>query len=123
MCLPVVDIGGPAHPRRVGGNSSFEAADVAVANDRLYVAAGEDGLVILPLYQPAPRLEFLQLEPEGFGLVVRGEIGGTVRLERSRNLLNWEHVATVPIPANGQTLIDPAATTEPFLFYRAVSVP
>ena len=37
--------------------------------------------------------------------------------------MNWEPVATVPIPANGQTLIDPAATTEPFLFYRAVSVP
>jgi hypothetical protein len=29
----------------------------------------------------------------------------------------------MPIPAGGQTLIDPAATTEPFLFYRAVTVP
>ena len=32
-------------------------------------------------------------------------------------------LATVPIPASGQRLIDPAATTEPFLFYRAVAVP
>ena len=37
--------------------------------------------------------------------------------------VNWEPVATVRIPANGQTLIDPTATTEPFLFYQAVSVP
>jgi len=34
--------------------------------------------------------------------------------------VSWEMVGTVPIPASGQTLIDPAATTEPFLFYRAV---
>jgi hypothetical protein len=43
-----------------------------------------------------------------------------VRIERSRNLVNWEPVATVPIPASGRMLIDPAATAEPFLFYRAV---
>ena len=46
-----------------------------------------------------------------------------MRVERSRDLVTWEHVATVPIPASGQTLIDPAATTEAFLFYRAVSAP
>jgi len=46
-----------------------------------------------------------------------------VHLERSRDLVSWESVATVPIPAGGQTLIDPAATTEPFRFYRAVAVP
>jgi hypothetical protein len=44
-------------------------------------------------------------------------------LERSSNLQTWEPFATVPIPATGQTLIDPAATLEPCLFYRAVSVP
>jgi hypothetical protein len=49
--------------------------------------------------------------------------GKTVRIERSRGLLNWEHVATVPISANGQTWVDPAASTEPFLFCRAVSGP
>ena len=32
-------------------------------------------------------------------------------------------VAYMPIPIGGQTLIDPAATTEPHLFYRAVRVP
>ena len=54
---------------------------------------------------------------------VRGEPGKLGRIERSRDLVNWDLAAAVPIPASGQTLIDPAATTEPFLFYRAVSVP
>ena len=65
----------------------------------------------------------LELTSDGLVFTIRGEPGKSVRLERSRDLLNWEPVATVPIPASGQTLIDPAATAEPFLFYRAVSVP
>jgi hypothetical protein len=65
----------------------------------------------------------LQLTADGLVFTVRGEPGKTVRVERSRDLVNWELVATVPIPASGQTLIDPAAATEPFLFYRAASVP
>jgi hypothetical protein len=65
----------------------------------------------------------LQVTPNGLEFTVRGEPRKTVRIERSRDLANWELVATVPIPASGQTLIDPAATTEPLLFYRMVSVP
>jgi hypothetical protein len=65
----------------------------------------------------------LKLTPNGLVFTIRGEPGKTVRLERSRDLVNWDLVATVPIPASGQTLTDPAATTEPFLFYRAVSAP
>jgi hypothetical protein len=55
--------------------------------------------------------------------IMGGEPGKSIRVERSRDLVNWESVATVPLPANGQRLTDPAAADEPFLFYRAVSVP
>jgi len=65
----------------------------------------------------------LELTSNGLVFTIRGEPGKSVRIERSRDLVNWEPVATVPISANGQTLIDPATTIEPFLFYRAVSVP
>jgi len=65
----------------------------------------------------------LHVTPNGLEFTVRGEPGKSVHIDRSRDLVNWERVATVPIPASGQTLIDPAASTEPFLFYRAVSVP
>jgi hypothetical protein len=65
----------------------------------------------------------LQVDVGGFQFTVTSEPGRSVRIERSRDLASWKPVATVPIPASGQTLIDPAATSEPFLFYRAVSVP
>ena len=65
----------------------------------------------------------LQLTPSGLLFTVRREPGKSVRIDRSTDLVNWEAVATVPIPASGQQLIDPAVTSEPFLFYRAVSLP
>jgi len=45
------------------------------------------------------------------------------RIERSPDLVNWEYAREVPIPIGGQTLIDPAVTIEPRLFYRAMRVP
>ena len=56
----------------------------------------------------------LGLTANGLLFTVRGEPGKSVRIERSGNLVNWEPVATVPIPDGGQTLIDPAATIELF---------
>jgi hypothetical protein len=120
--LQVIDLSDPRTPRRVGGNSAFEPWDIVIDGGRVYVAAGNDGMAILSLYCPPPRIEVSHLDHDGFRLVLRGVTGQMLRVERSNDLFEWEHVATVPIPANGQTLIDPAATTEPFLFYRAVSV-
>jgi len=68
-------------------------------------------------------LESLRLDAQGFHLLLRGVTGQMMRLDRSRDLRIWDPFATVPIPASGQTLIDPTATSEPFLFYRAVAVP
>jgi hypothetical protein len=60
---------------------------------------------------------------DGFQFTVRGEPGRLVRIEWSRDLLNWEYTREVPIPASGQTLVDPAATSESTLFYGAMRVP
>ena len=65
----------------------------------------------------------MHLSASSFQFAVCGEPGRSVRIERSRDLVNWEYAGEVPIPACGQTLIDPAATTEPRLFYRAMRVP
>jgi beta-xylosidase len=54
---------------------------------------------------------------------VLGDGGLLVRIERSRDLVSWEHVATVPIAPTGQTLIDPAAASGSLFFYRGMSVP
>lgn len=65
----------------------------------------------------------LQMSERGFLFTVSGEPGRSVRIERSRDLTNWQYAGEVPIPMGGQTLIDPAATSEPRLFYRAMRVP
>ncbi|HEY9173700.1 MAG TPA: choice-of-anchor Q domain-containing protein, partial [Verrucomicrobiae bacterium] len=65
----------------------------------------------------------LRATTDGFVFTVRGEPGKSVRIERSRDLIHWEFAGEVPIPASGQTLVDPAAITEPFLFYRAMRMP
>jgi hypothetical protein len=59
----------------------------------------------------------------GFQFTVCGEPGRSVRIERSRDLVNWEFAGQVPIPIGGQTLIEPAATSESKLFYRAIRLP
>jgi hypothetical protein len=71
-------------------------------------------------YRFAPTLH---LSASGLQFTVCGEPGRSVRIERSRDLLNWEFAGQVPIPIGGQTLIDPAATSESRLFYRAIRVP
>ncbi len=65
----------------------------------------------------------LSLGTDGFRFTIRGEPGRSVRIERSRDLVNWEFAGQIPIPASGQTLIDPAATSETKLFYRATRMP
>jgi hypothetical protein len=65
----------------------------------------------------------LRVGTDGFHFNVMGEPGKSVRVERSRDLRSWEELATVPIPATGQALIDPAAVSAALLFYRAVSGP
>jgi len=72
-------------------------------------------------YRFAPTL---QLTPDGFQFTVRGEPGKSVRIERSRDLVHWEFAGQVPIPANGQGVMqDPATRTEPQQFYRVISIP
>ncbi|NLH72513.1 MAG: hypothetical protein GX456_05620, partial [Verrucomicrobia bacterium] len=57
-----------------------------------------------------------------FKFTIQGEPGRLVRLEQSRDLVNWEEAAVVPLPASGQTLFDAGAMMEPHQFYRAVSL-
>jgi hypothetical protein len=118
--LQVIDISDPANPKRVGGNSSISGEDVAVAGDKVYVAAGEDGLIILNTYQPPPRIESAQFGADGFRLVFRGEAGRTIRLSRSTDLKTWEGWVILTATGDSQVVADPSANSHPCQFYRAV---
>jgi hypothetical protein len=74
-------------------------------------------------YNPYHFEPTLHFDASGFAFTVVGEPGKSVRVEHSRDLVQWELVATLVLPATGQRLIDPPATSELSRFYRAVSVP
>jgi hypothetical protein len=120
--LQVVDITNPASPRQVGSITEFNSWGLTLAGDRVYVAAQEDGLVILDPYQPPPRIEpSVRLDATGFHLSFRGEAGQAVRLQRSQDLKTWEDWLIMPGTGSSQEVVDPTAILRRSQFYRAVT--
>jgi hypothetical protein len=117
--LHVLDISDPANPHRVGGNSRPTGRALAVAGNMLY-AAGDDGLVILNTYQPPPRIESTEFGGDGFRLIFRGEVGRTIRLQRSPDLKTWEDWVILTATGDSQAVADPSADSHPCQFYRLV---
>jgi hypothetical protein len=86
----------------------------------------DDGIAVVDMgayeFNPYRFAPALALSTNGFQFIIQGEPGKQVRIEASRDLVTWELLAIVPIPAGGQNLIDPAATSQPFRFYRAIAL-
>jgi hypothetical protein len=65
--LQVIDVRNPANPVRVGGyETSVDAWGVAVVADRIYMADGENGLLVLP---SLPNVQFtvrVEANPRSF---------------------------------------------------------
>ena len=111
--LQVIDIRDPAKPQWVGGyDTSGIAEGVVIAGNYAYVADGEDGLVVVDLISPAN---------DRFHFLVTGEPGQTVRVQRSRNLTDWEDWQQVTLGTGPADLIDTNTLSTPCGFYRAVA--
>lgn len=63
------------------------------------------------------------LGSQGLELLLWGQPGTRVRLERSRDLKHWDGLDTHRIPVGGLRILDPSAAGEPQGFYRTVVVP
>jgi hypothetical protein len=120
--LLVFDVHDPAKPRLVGGNQSLQAFGVAANDAGTFVAAGEKGVVVLYPYRPIPHLEpWAHFDSTGFRVPFRFDAGGSVRLQRSTDLLTWEDWVILPGTGAVQVATDPMAPERPRQFYRAVS--
>lgn len=117
--LDVIDVSNPANPKRVGGNTAFSAFDITVGGDKVFVAGGKDGLIILDTFTMLRFGPARILNDGRIHLQLGGASGQSVRVQRSPNLVDWEHWKTVTLGENVSELIDTIASTSPW-FYRAV---
>jgi hypothetical protein len=120
--LHVFDVRAPAQPRRIGGNSALSVHDLAVDGDKLYVADGAEGLVVLNLFHLPITLGTPRFSTGGtFLLPISGEPGSTARLQRSTNLRDWEDWVSLTLADEPTEIGDPDAGSKPHVFYRAVA--
>jgi hypothetical protein len=111
--LQVIDIRDPANPQRVGGHdTSGEAQGVAVVGNYAYLADGSAGLRVIDLINPAK---------DRFHFLLTGEPGQKVRVQRSRNLRDWEDWQQVTLGTEPADLTDTNILSAPCGFYRAVA--
>jgi hypothetical protein len=99
--LEVIDVHDPANPRRVGGNSSFSSANgVAIAQGKIFVAAGVEGLFVMEML---PFFRSVSRDSEGLHLLWDGF--AAAKLQRTADLRNivWQDVPGSEA-TNGMTL-------------------
>jgi hypothetical protein len=53
-------------------------------------------------------------------LIFRGEVGRTIRLQRSPDLKTWEDWVILTATGDSQAVADPSADSHPCQFYRLV---
>ncbi len=92
--LKVLDVSDPGNPQWLTGNATFDAQDIYVASNRLFVAAGNDGLITLypyvPLRRPPLSITGAKKTPGGTLVDVEAVPGAQVSIERSANLQTWQ---------------------------------
>jgi hypothetical protein len=117
----VVDLSDPAHPRRVGGNRTFDAHAVAVHDGRAVVAAS-DAISILDQIATL-RFGLAQIAPDGtLRLSLSGVGGERVQVQRSANLLDWEDWRSVVLERT-TTELGAEVMNSGRQFYRAFVLP
>jgi len=110
--LQVIDIRDPANPKHVRRSATQGwACVVAVAPNYAYLAS-DAGLEVVDL---------INLAGNGFHFLVSGEPGQTVRVQRSRNLKDWEDWQQVTLGAAPADVTDANTLSTPRGFYRAVA--
>jgi hypothetical protein len=110
--LQVIGIRDRANPRPLASVGNHKPFGVAVAGNYAYVAEGYSGLEVIDLVNEAK---------DKFRFVVTGEAGRKVRVQRSRNLTDWQDWQEVTLGSGPADLTDADVLSVPCRFYRAVA--
>jgi hypothetical protein len=96
--------------------------DVSVAGDKVFVAAGADGLVILNTIIPPLRFEPLaHFDTGAFSFSLSGPFGHSARLQRSENLRDWLDWQIVTLGNSAIEVVDTNVSGNAHRYYRAVN--
>ncbi|MCI0747453.1 MAG: hypothetical protein L0Y58_18775, partial [Verrucomicrobia subdivision 3 bacterium] len=123
--VQVIDVSDPTNPRLAGANKLFAANESIVSGDKVVVAGGIEGLVILnsfaPLSGPAISLSAQwRHSMNSLELSLQGLSGLPVQIQRSSDLLGWQSWTNVILGGDPITLSDPSPV-QSSQFYRAVA--
>jgi len=117
--LEEVDVSDPTSPRCVACNSAFDAYRFRVASGKMFVEAGDNELAILNKFR---MLRFGPASVEVDSWIrppIRGACGQSVKLLRSKSLVDWEDSRMMTLERKGCGLIDSTAEA-PSHFCRVV---
>lgn len=71
-----------------------------------------------------PVFRYSGFQPDGAAeLTLLGNAGASYAVQTSQDMVEWNPLTTLTLPAEGQMPIDPGAQSESSAFYRAVSMP
>jgi hypothetical protein len=118
--LEVINVSDPSNPRRSGGNSAFRGHDVTVHGEFVYIAAGDDGLIIVNRFSDLQFGPPMVANDGSLQLRLTGLNGQHARIQRSPNLRDWEDWVVVPVGEQPTEVADPDARSRAQRFYRAV---
>jgi hypothetical protein len=113
------DISKPGNPQRVGGKTGFTAYGVTAHGDKVFVAAGSDGLIVLNKFTDLRIGPAIVADDGRLRLRLSGESGQRVRVQRSTNLKDWADWKTVTLGDTGCDLTESIVSNSQ-CFYRAV---
>lgn len=117
----VVDARNPENPRRVGGNTldSGTFTAIAAADGKIFVAAGEEGLIMLHAYRPIT-FESVALRPNtAFEMRIAGPPGVPAVIQGSGDLRAWEEVMPLSFDEKTQDISLPSGQLP--RFYRVTT--
>lgn len=125
-CLLVIDIRSPLSPRRVSENLAFYAPyNVRTYNNRVYIAAGDKGMQILPPFRPVQFNPVVNIQSNTARIKVSGPTGQVFRIQRSSSLGNGASWSDwLPVSFSNGNPIELTDTNYPAnarRFYRAIS--